>query len=397
MSQQQINLSSDLKRLRDEGYNIELNGNGQFLLLKDVPYVTASKQSKLAILISKLDWAGNTTTKPSDHVINFVGDYPCDMHGSEIGQFRHVSTRTELDKGIWSDHSFSSKPKDKDGYRDYIDYYEKMTTYAKIIAGPALAINPELTLTPFKAIASDCEVSAFNYVDTSSSRAGTSVLSRKVEDEKVGIIGLGGTGSYILDLVAKNPVKEIALFDRDLFSQHNAFRSPGAASMNDLNKRQTKVDYFNGIYSNMHRNIKSHNTFIDQSNIELLSGLTFVFICIDNGEAKKLIIDKLNEHNIECIDVGIGLDLCDDKLSGHVRVTTITPEKRDHIKNKVSFANTGGDVYTKNIQLAVVNSFNASAAVFKWLKIRKIFVDFENEHSSLYSINTNKFLNDDFV
>jgi hypothetical protein len=37
--------------------------------------------------------------------------------------------------------------------------------------------------------------------------------------------GLGGTGSYILDLVSKTPVNEILLFDSDDFLQHNAFRS----------------------------------------------------------------------------------------------------------------------------------------------------------------------------
>jgi tRNA A37 threonylcarbamoyladenosine dehydratase len=47
---------------------------------------------------------------------------------------------------------------------------------------------------------------------------------------------MGGTGSYILDLVAKTAVMEIHLFDGDDFNQHNAFRAPGAASLEDLEK-----------------------------------------------------------------------------------------------------------------------------------------------------------------
>ncbi|WP_318271316.1 ThiF family adenylyltransferase [Sphingobacterium cellulitidis] len=46
----------------------------------------------------------------------------------------------------------------------------------------------------------------------------------KLERQKIAIIGLGGTGAYILDMVAKTPVKEIHLFDGDSFDQHNAFR-----------------------------------------------------------------------------------------------------------------------------------------------------------------------------
>ena len=62
--------------------------------------------------------------------------------------------------------------------------------------------------------------------------------------KKIIILGLGGTGSYILDLVAKTPVKEIHLYDGDTFYQHNAFRSPGAPSSDELRARQTEGDLF---------------------------------------------------------------------------------------------------------------------------------------------------------
>jgi tRNA A37 threonylcarbamoyladenosine dehydratase len=51
----------------------------------------------------------------------------------------------------------------------------------------------------------------------------------------------GGTGSYVLDFVAKTPVKEIHLFDGDIFDQHNAFRAPGAPSGEELEQRLKKV------------------------------------------------------------------------------------------------------------------------------------------------------------
>src|SRR5690606_5159685 len=119
----------------------------------------------------------------------------------------------------------------------YTDYYQKMTTYVAMITGPAQKLDPNVTAQTFQVIASDNPDSPFNYIDNASSRAGITEHSRKLELRKVGIVGLGGTGSYVLDLVAKTPIREIHLYDGDWLVQHNAFRSPGAASVEDLRER----------------------------------------------------------------------------------------------------------------------------------------------------------------
>ncbi len=64
------------------------------------------------------------------------------------------------------------------------------------------------------------------------------------------IIGVGGTGSYILDLIAKTSVKEIHLFDGDTFDSHNAFRSPGIATLDEVNQREFKTVFFKVVTSN---------------------------------------------------------------------------------------------------------------------------------------------------
>ena len=88
--------------------------------------------------------------------------------------------------------------------------------------------------------------------------------------KKLGIVGVGGTGSYVLDLTAKTPVKEIHLFDGDRFLQHNAFRSPGAPSADELRALPYKVDYFEKIYSKMRRGIVPHAYHLDASNVAQL-------------------------------------------------------------------------------------------------------------------------------
>lgn len=108
----------------------------------------------------------------------------------------------------------------------YPDYFAKMSTYATILSGPAAVLQPGISPKIFRTPDETEMDSVFNYIDTASDRAGIGKLSEKLEGEIVSIIGTGGTGSYIIDLVSKTPVREIRLFDADEFLQHNAFRAP---------------------------------------------------------------------------------------------------------------------------------------------------------------------------
>ena len=116
----------------------------------------------------------------------------------------------------------------------------------------------------------------------------------------------------MLDLVAKTPVKEIHLYDGDTFYQHNAFRSPGAPSGEELGAKQPKATYFKNLYSKMHRGIVDHPVYLDAGNVEELRGMDFVFVCLDKGGPKKLIVEKLEEFNVPFTDVGMGIQLNDE-------------------------------------------------------------------------------------
>ena len=206
---------------------------------------------------------------------------------------------------------------------------------------------------------------------------GIGLLTERLSRDKLAIIGLGGTGSYILDMVAKTPAREIRLFDNDEFLQHNAFRAPGAPAIDELRLVQKKVDYFKCVYSKMHRGIIAHSVDIDESTVHLLDGVTFAFICIDGGDARWHIIKKLEAMDVPFVDVGMGLELVDGSLGGILRVTASTPEKRDHVhEGCISLTGGGGDdIYSSNIQVADLNALNAVMAVIKWKKIRGFLRD----------------------
>ncbi len=72
MSHELISRSADLKKLRDEGYDIEERDG--YLLVKHVPYLNSQKEVKYGTLVCKLHLAGNETAKPDTHVVHFAGE-----------------------------------------------------------------------------------------------------------------------------------------------------------------------------------------------------------------------------------------------------------------------------------------------------------------------------------
>ncbi len=392
MSQQLISRSADLKQLRDDGYDIEIRSG--HLLVKSVPYVNSKREVRRGTLVTPLgDVSGDVTHQPSEHTAYFIGEHPCRADGSILEQIRHSSATTALAKNIVVNHMFSAKPKPEGRYRDY---YHKMTTYVALISAPARAIDPAVTAQTCAIVEPPDDDSPFNYLDSASTRAGIGAVTAKLEGKKIAIIGLGGTGSYILDLVAKTPVHEIHLYEGDALSNHNAFRSPGAPSLDELKQRPLKAAYFRGQYSKMHRGIVAHEAYLDESNVGDLRSMDFVFLCLDRGADKQLIVERLEEWGLPFIDVGIGVDLVGDMLRGIVRVTTSTSEKRDHLRKRVPFSDGGVENdYSRNIQIADLNALNAALAVIKWKKLCGFYQDLEREHCSAYTINGNAMANED--
>jgi hypothetical protein len=389
MSKQPIDRSPDLKRLRDEGYDIEVRE--RFLLVRSFPYLNTKKEVHYGILVSHLDWAGDVTTTPGTHAAFFIGDAPCHESGRPMTEII-IGGRQQLEPGLTIDHALSAKPIEG----RYPNFYEKVRRHAEIICGPAKVIDPTATPEVFPVIETTEAESVFKYADTASSRAGISVASAKLEIGKIGIVGNGGTGSYILDLVAKTPVKEIHLFDGDIMLNHNAFRSPGAPSVEELREKLPKAEYFQKLYSKMRRGIIAHPSYITEANVEELKQLDFVFISMDGGPAIQLVLQKLQDWGVPFIDVGMGLELVKGSIGGILTVTTSTKEKSDHVLSRIPVLTVDkNNDYSRNIQVADLNALNAAMAVIKWKKLIGFYHDFEHEHFSAYTVDGNRLSNED--
>ena len=393
MSRRPIARSEDLERLQTEGYSLRIVGGK--LVVDDVPFVDhESAIHHDGALVMPLTLAGERTTPPPDHTAHFVGGVPCDSDGRSLKSIINNTDTAALGDGLVASCYLSAKPKPTG---KYTDYYQKVTVYVAHIAGPASALDPSATARRFRPIVPDEDDDGpFKYLDTASARAGIDALNEKLKTEKVAIIGLGGTGQYIFDLVAKTHVAEIHPFDDDPFLTHNAFRAPGAATLAQLDAGPLKVDHFADVYGSMRKGIVAHPYRIDDTNVDELQDMSFVFIAVDDAPSKEPIVDALMKYGVPFIDVGMGVKMVNDRLTGIVRTTTGTPEQYDHIRARISFVEGDAEVdYRSNIQIAELNALNASLAVIRWKKYREVYADLGSEHNSTFSVATNRTVNVD--
>lgn len=382
--------SPDLSRLVSEGYELEIRSG--HLLVQHVPYVTSAGEVAYGALACELSTAGEQTAAPATHVMFFVGGIPCDRSGTKLIRLIHSDTPQHLGGGITAACSFSQKPPSG----RYSDYYAKVSAYANLIVGHAQALDPTATAQTYKPIVTDEQTSVFRYIDCAASRSGIGAYNDRLALPRVAIIGLGGTGSYVLDLIAKVPIQELHLFDADVFATHNAFRAPGAATLEQLNERPLKVTYFAQQYAPLRRGIVPHPVMVTAANVGELDGMDFVFLCIDASPDKKVIIERLEECDVPFIDTGIGVRASPEGIGGIVRATASFPGRRDHVRDDhlISYVNTDeDDDYDQNIQVAELNCLAAVMAVMRFKKRCGFYRDLEAEMHTLYVIDGNDVIN----
>ena len=392
MSRQLISLNSDLRRLRDEGYELELRDG--YLLVHAVPYVTSARQVALGTLVSELTLsAPDTLAAPGTHQIYFMGTHPCHADGRQLIQISHSSQDQQLANGLTVNHYFSHRPKD----RYYTDYYEKIRTYVRVISDPARVIDPAADARTFKTVEPVDEDSVLVYDDTSSSRAGIRALAQRLSAQRVAIVGLGGTGAYVLDFLAKTHVREIHLYDADAFHQHNAFRTPGAATREHLDLRLSKVAYLHRVYSAMHRGIHPHAAMISENNVSELGDFDYVFLCVDKGSVRQLIADCLDVTDATFLDTGMGVNLSDDgqQLWGSCRLTTSVPGHRPAARSRLPAVDRQDELYGSNIQIAELNCMNALFAILKWKRLSGFYIDDRQDFNTTFNVALNQMSNEE--
>jgi hypothetical protein len=365
-------------------------------LIESIPAVTTSREVRTGTLYCplELDAHGKTVNPCQNHQCWWIGEAPCDVSGRQMSEMISNPGPENKGDGITTTVGFSRKRGDR---APYTDLYEKVWTYVELIWHEARVLDPNCDPRSEKPVPAVVEAQkrVFHYPDMATTRAGIGAATAKLLAERIAIIGLGGTGSYILDLLAKTPVGQIHLYDGDVFSLHNAFRSPAAPRLDDFTNPK-KVDWFGDIYDRMRTGIVRHPYHVRAEQLPEFSGFDFVFIAIDDAKARKIILEGLIAMGVPFIDVGIDVALDQQSsLRGIGRFTVGTPDCHGHIHHVVSFGDGPDNEIYRNIQVADLNMLNASMAVMKWKKLRRFYADDIREHHSLYTVATHGLTKED--
>ena len=194
--------------------------------------------------------------------------------GTPIGN--HIAGDGKTWSAISIKKGGQGSPEDDGSARDLIHRYAKQIVGAISAAG-------------YSETHSLAKPGPFKIPNTFEARAALGRFQDRIRGQRIAIIGLGGTGGYVLDLMAKTPVPEIHLLDADEVEWHTFMRAPGAPTTEEIeflrSNPLTKVAYYHSKFASLREGIYPHAIRIDSPSAlgEFLSShpVDFVFVCID--------------------------------------------------------------------------------------------------------------------
>ncbi|CAH2403065.1 ThiF family adenylyltransferase [Mesorhizobium escarrei] len=374
--------NDDIRRLLEKGYALRIDT--LHLVVRDIPYLDHEGALQTGSIVSKLVPVDQNRYVQHDHQVFFAGSAPYGLDGCPVANLSGGEMTIPLSHDdVTVQRSFSNKPPN-----GFPDFFDKIEHYVAMISGPAFERYPQATPLTFRVDPDILPDSVFKVHDSLTSRAEIADLASVFKDDVIAIIGLGGTGSYVLDFMAKTRVKEIRGFDGDKFYPHNAFRSPGVLDLGDWGK--SKAATAEKRYANFRYGLSMKPTYIDASSSSELEGVTFAFVCVDKGSARAAIFDLLIALAIPFIDVGMGLNRKQGPLAGTLRATYFGAEKAGEVRamNLAETVDDPDNVYRENIQIAELNALNASLAVMRYKQLRGFYVDDNSAYHLLMDTTT---------
>ncbi|WP_225753166.1 ThiF family adenylyltransferase [Actinotalea sp. Marseille-Q4924] len=369
-----------IEQLRRDGFDVEAAEG--VLLIHDVPAVTPVRGVGRVTLAEPLQYAGDELQPPTDHTLILCGEHPCDDQGKPLTRMVAGPDNSAVKPGLTAALRLSSKP--PGGL--YVDLHDKVTHYVELIERWAQAIEPGASSRTFGRSATDEHPSPFHFADSATPRAGIADLGHRLAGQRLAVVGAGGTGSYLLDLLIKTRVAEIHIFDGDVLLSHNAFRAPGAVSIETLRARPSKAQHWATQAAAMRRGVVAHDRYVTSDDVDELAGFDCVFLAVDDGPARGELVAALEGAGATFIDVGMGVDRAGPagQLLAAIRVSVSTPQARAHVPSGAT-----ADEYGSNIQVVELNALNAALAVIAWKRMNGFYLDAVLGTTSIYTTDDN--------
>ena len=151
----------------------------------------------------------------------------------------------------------------------------------------------------------------------------------KLQNKRVAIIGLGGVGSYSLEVIARSGINNILIMDKDVIDVTNINRQLLALNSN-IGEYKTDLAYKRILDINPNCNITKYTTFLDESNMNLMLVVKpdYVIDCIDTISSKYELIKTCLLNDIKIVSsMGTANKFYPEKLM----ITTIDKTEMDPI------------------------------------------------------------------
>ena len=315
------------------------------------------------------------TGKPDNRTGGDVHAVQITIDGEYDGRIYHadetpIGNLVGGDGKTWSNISIKrgpqGRPEPDETAKDLVHRYAKQIVGAVVAAGYS---NPAALSMP----------DPFHIPNTFEARADIAPVQDRIRGQRIAIIGLGGTGAYLLDLISKTPLSEIHLLDSDYVDWHTLKRAPGAPTAEEIELVRAgtllKVDYYHSKYAAFRDGIYPHPVRVDSSSMfsEFLSDhpIDYVFVCIDqmpDGDSARqdAVYQAVAEAGIAFIDSGVSITLEDCAVMGAV-TTSAYDAGSDAWEDAIPNARLEGSAPGyRNVQLPEVNAAAATLAVMEW-------------------------------
>lgn len=140
-----------------------------------------------------------------------------------------------------------------------------------------------------------------------------------IENVKIAIIGIGGTGSHIVQQLAYLGVQDFTLIDSDKVSETNLNR---LVSANNEDVGKLKVDIGKRLINFINKKTRVTtvpDTFISELGIAALKETDFIFGCVDKDGARLLLTEFCKAYNKPFLDIATDID--EDAWGGRIVFT----------------------------------------------------------------------------
>lgn len=375
----------DLRQLVEKRYSLSIISSN--VVVNDVFYLDEKGECHKGKLAAALNLpTPETLGAPHNHQMYWSGSQPYYLDGSPIPLGTGGPVNVTVGDTVYT-RNLSIKPSPTTSYSTYSEMIEH---YVALISAPAQSKHK---VTPLTGVMYDVpeDASPFKVQDTFSAKAEILDLNKLLADDQIAIIGLGGTGSFVLDFMVKTPVKAIDAYDFDIFAVHNGFRSPGEVPFDDFGK--PKIELYRRKYEPFRHRLNLHNKRIGIGDEALFANTTFAFVCIDDGESREEICNMLIGLGIPFIDVGMGIEKEGSGLDGLIRTTLFTKGSSAVAIKEVPFDRRDqNNIYRVFVQIAELNALNAAIAVIRYKQLRGFYFDERHYYQNFISLGSSNWI-----